>query len=223
MSCFYKGDVKTILPTLQSKSINLIYFDPPFGTTKNFWDESLDWSFIFKECFRILKDDGMLIIHCSIPFNYELIRAAPKPPSHSWYWLKDSHTNPLLSKIQPLRQVEEILVWKNKKGVYYPQKMGEDLQRSTYMTKSDYFGKDKKNTITYNKGKFRNHFVQMKRKLDGFSTRPDELVKLMIESYSKDGDTILDLFCYKGISYKCKGNRRWLGVDKYFFPSYFLS
>lgn len=221
MSVFYKADTLTTLRTLQSKSVNLIYFDPPFATTQNVWDEAQNWEEIFKECFRILTDTGNLVIHSSIPFNYTLIRAAPKPPSHSWYWLKDSHTNPMLSKIQPLRQVEEILVWKSKKGCYYPQKIGTDPQKSTYMTKSDYFGADTRNkTCTTNIGKFRNHFIQMKRNIQGFSTRPNELVELMINSYSKEGDTILDCFCYKGLSYSCKGNRRWIGIDKHFIPDF---
>lgn len=221
MSVFYSGDVFTILKrNIPSQSINLIYIDPPFGTTNNYWDESLNWKLLFDEMFRVLKHNGMIVIHCSIPFNYELIRAAPKPPSHSWYWLKDSHTCPLISKIQPLRQVEEILVWKNKKPVYYPQKIGTEIRPSTYMTKSDYFGKDTKEKVTYNKGQYRSHFVHLKRNIDGFSTRPEELVKLMIDSYSKEDDVILDLFCYKGITYKMKGMRRWIGIDKYFMPNY---
>lgn len=222
MSVFYQGDTLTLLRRhIPSKSVNLIYCDPPFGTTQNSWDEKQDWTALFQECFRVLKDDGMLVIHCSIPFNYELIRAAPKPPSHSWYWTKDSHTNPMLSKIQPLRDTEEILVWKNKKGVYYPQKIGTEPQKSTYMTKSDYFGTDRRNkTSTINIGKFRTHHITMKRDIQGYSTRPRELIELMIQSYSKEGDTILDPFCYKGVSHSCRGNRRWIGMDKYFIPTF---
>lgn len=219
MSVFLKGDTLTLMRTqMPSKSVNLIYCDPPFGTTQNPWDEKQDWDALFAECFRVLKDDGMLVIHCSIPFNYELIRKAPKPPSHSWYWTKDSHTNPLLSKIQPLRNTEEILVWKNKKGVYYPQKIGTEPQKSTYMTKPDYFGADRKGQTTIHYGKYRTHHLTMRRDIQGFSTRPKELVELMIQSYSKDEDTILDLFCYKGLSYQCKGGRRWIGMDKHFVP-----
>jgi DNA modification methylase len=219
MATFYRSDCLVAMSKLPSKSINLIYFDPPFGTTQNYWDEKLDWKKIFNECFRLLTDKGMLVIHCSIPFNYELIRCAPKPPSHSWYWTKDSHTNPLISKVQPLRDTEEILVWKNKKSVYYPQKIGDELQKSTYMTTDGYYGKDRRNaTSTINKGKFRTHSIVMPRALNGFSTRPKELVDLMIKSYSKEGDTMLDLFCYKGVSYECRNNRKWIGVDKYFLP-----
>jgi DNA modification methylase len=219
MATFYRSDCLIAMAKLPAKSINLIYFDPPFGTTQNYWDEKLDWKKIFNECFRLLTDKGMLVIHSSIPFNYELIRSAPKPPSHTWYWTKDSHTNPLISKVQPLRDTEEILVWKNKKSVYYPQKIGDELQKSTYMTTDGYYGKDRRNaTSTINKGKFRTHSIVMPRARNGFSTRPKELVNLMINSYSKEGDTILDLFCYKGLSYECRNNRKWIGVDKYFLP-----
>lgn len=220
---FFYGDALQFLLQQPSKSVDLIYFDPPFGTTGNSWDETQDWKAIFHHCFRILKDAGMLIIHCSIPFNYTLIREAPKPPSHSWYWKKDSHTNPLISKIQPLRNTEEILVWKNKKSVYYPQKIGTDIRNSTYMTKPDYFGKDRKQTITTNVGMYRTHHLTLSRELNGFSTRPKELVELIINSYSKEGDTILDLFCYKGLSFQCKGNRKWIGVDKHFVPNVFFA
>ena len=221
MATFYKGDCLNQIARLPSKSIHLIYFDPPFGTTNNFWDEKLNWQEIFRECFRVLTEAGMLLIHCSIPFNYELIRAAPKLPSHSWYWTKESHTNPLISKIQPLRDTEEILVWKNKKSVYYPQKIGSEPQKSTYMTTDGYYGKDKRNAITtINKGKFRTHSLVMARERNGFSTRPGALVKLMIDSYSKEGDTVLDLFCYKGLSYSCCKNRKWIGIDKHFTPDF---
>ena len=224
MSVFFRGDVFEILKKqIASKSVHLIYIDPPFGTTRNYWDEKLDWVKLFEEMFRVLKDDGMIVIHCSIPFNYELIRSAPKPPSHSWYWLKESPTCPLLANKQPLRQVEEILVWKNKKSTYYRQQIGTEERPSHYMTTTGYYGKDTKQQKTIIKGKTRSHFLQMKRNIDGFATRPDEMVKLMIDSYSKEGDTILDLFCYNGISYRNKGERKWIGIDKYFYPVLFMN
>ena len=220
MSVFLKGDVFKIMKSqIKDKSINLIYLNPPFGTTKNYWDEKLDWKELFKEMFRVLKDDGMIVIHCSIPFNYEIIRNAPNAPSHSWYWLKDSPTCPLISNIQPLRQVEEILVWKHKKPTYYRQQIGIEERKSTYLTKDNYYGDSKKKSSSTIIGKTRTHFINMKRDIQGFSTRPKELCELMINSYSKEGDTILDMFCYKGLTYQCKGNRRWIGIDKYFIPT----
>jgi site-specific DNA-methyltransferase (adenine-specific) len=224
MSVFFRGDVKDILPKhIANKSINLIYIDPPFGTTRNFWDEKIDWSWLFQQFFRILKDDGMIVIHCSIPFNYELIRAAPRPPLYSWYWNKKQVTCPLIANVQPLRCTEEILVWKNKKTTYYRQQIGDEPRKSSYMKVNEYYGKNivRKETILH--GKTRTHLIEMLRNVDGFATRPKELIKLMIDSYTKEGDTILDCFCYQGLSYTQSQGRKWIGIDKYFFPSYFIS
>jgi len=218
MSCFYRGDVLQILPKIPSKSVKLIYCDPPFGTTKQPWDEVLDWTILFSEFFRILTDDGTIVIHCSVPFNYKLIKEAPKPPSYSWYWKKENSTCPLLANKQPLRIVEEILVWKNKKTTYYRQQIGDTPRASSYMKVNDYYGKNIKQKKTILKGKTRTSFLDIKRDFNKFSTRPAEIVKLMIDSYSKKDETILDCFCYKGLSYLFKQDRKWIGIDKYFFP-----
>lgn len=114
MATFYRGDCLEQMKRLPAKSVDFIYFNPPFATTYQWWDEALPWPAIFEQCFRVLKDVGTLAIHCSVPFNYRLIRAAPRPPNYSWYWDKQATTTPLLAKKQPLRCVEEILVWTQK-------------------------------------------------------------------------------------------------------------
>jgi site-specific DNA-methyltransferase (adenine-specific) len=222
MSIFYKGDVFDSIKLIPDKSINLIYCDPPFGTTKNYWDEKIDWEKLFPEIFRVLKDDGMCVIHTSIPFNYELIRKAPKPPSYGWYWNKGGITCPLIANYQPLRCMEEILVWKKKKNTYYRQQIGDEKRRSTYMTTNDYYGETIKKQSTWIKGKTRTHYLDMKRNIKGFSTRSYEMVKLMIDSYSKKNDTVLDLFCYDGLSFTACQERRWVGFDKYHYPKLFF-
>ena len=222
MSVFLQGDIKYHLPRLPSDSVHLIYIDPPFGTTRQPWDESLDWKWIFQQFFRILRKDGMIVIHCSVPFSYELIRAAPKPPLYSWYWNKKHPTCPLIANVQPLRCMEEILVWKNQKTTYYRQQIGSDLRESKWASVCDYYGKNIRPKKTILKGKTRTHLIEMPRSLDGFSTRPAEIVKLMIDSYTKPGDTILDCFCYRGLSSTQAEGRRWIGIDKYFFPNLFV-
>jgi site-specific DNA-methyltransferase (adenine-specific) len=226
--CFYKGDVFENLKRIPSKSIHLLYINPPFGTTRNKWDSVLDWTKLFKEYFRVLRDDGMLVIHASVPFNYELIRSAPKPPSYSWYWKKDNITCPLMANYQPLRIVEEVLVWKNKKNTYNPQRVGDELMKTAgfQQRSSDYY--DYKTTCEKPRGtrvgRVQTHLIDMPRVLDGFSTRPEELIELMIKCYTKEGDTILDTFCYRGLSGRVakRMNRKWIGIDKYFFADYIL-
>lgn len=228
MTTFYRGDNLQWLKTMPAKSINLIYFDPPFGTTRNDWDHKLNWAALFKEFDRVLRDDGNIVIHCSVPFNYTLIREAPRPPTYSWYWKKENITCYLMSKMQPLRNTEEILVWKGKKGaVYYPQRVGT-VERTTASctTKSTYYGavnpvKSYKKVIGY----CQTHHIDYKRDVKGFSTRPEALIELIINSYTKEGDTVLDPTCYKGVSgiVSRRMNRRWVGIDLHFIPSWILA
>jgi site-specific DNA-methyltransferase (adenine-specific) len=222
---FYKGDaLETIKNKIKDKSIDLIYADPPFGTTGAWWDEKMDWPELFKEFFRVLKDNGMIVLHCSIPFNYELIRSAPKPPAYSWYWKKNNSTNHLSVNRMPMRNVEEILVWKNKKNKYNPQRIGTEERILP--------GKKAEHNIYWNGGvkeiekrkvvgKSMTHFLDFSRSLDEFSTRPNEIIDLMINSYSNPGETILDISCFKGISgVRAKElGRNWIGIDKYHEPT----
>jgi site-specific DNA-methyltransferase (adenine-specific) len=222
---FFKGDCLELMKRLDSKSIQLIYWNPPFGTTCQPWDEELPWELLFKECFRVLKDSGTLVIHCSVPFNYRLIRI--KAPTYSWYWDKENPTTPLLAKVQPLRQVEEILVWKNKTTTYYPQRTGSEVRTFTSSGETNYVGKErlteqKEQTVT---GYYQRHIIRMKSDVDGFSTRPRALIETLLRSYTKPGDTVLDPTCYKGLTgvISKQLGLDWIGFDKYFMAEYIMT
>ena len=217
---FIKGDCLETLRTLQSKSVDFIYFNPPFGITRQPWDEKLDWKNIFTELFRIVKEKGTIAIHCSVPFNYELIRSAHSPPNYSWYWNKMNTTTPLLAKRQPMRCVEEILIWTT--GKYNPQRIGTEIRTftSSGLTKyvdEGYCKPQEKQTVV---GHYQNHLINMRKHVRGFATRPDELIELLIKSYTDIDDLILDPTCYKGLSGDIaqRLGRRWIGIDKYFEP-----
>jgi len=221
---FYKGDCLVWMKKIPTNSIDFLYVNPPFATTKNVWDEPIPWKEWFEEAFRVLKPTGMLAMHCSIPFNYTLIREAPRPPLYSWYWKKEAPTMFLSSNFQPMRDVEEILVWKKQKTTYYRQQIGDEEHEVSYANNNSYFGPVSKKGKYILKGKTRTHFLDMKRNIQGFSTRPDEMVELMLKSYTKEGDTVLDTFCYKGLTGKiCKKlNRRCISIDKNFIPDWMI-
>lgn len=221
MATFYRGDCLEQMKKIRSESIDFLYFNPPFGTTYQPWDEALNWKKLFPEMFRLLKPTGTLAIHCSVPFNYTLIREAPRPPNYSWYWDKINSTTPLLAKKQPLRQVEEILVW-TKKVRYFPQRVGTEKRILTSHGNTRYVHVE---TLTVQEpkeviGKYQTHLITMKKHIRGFATRPDKLIELFIKSYTQEGDTILDPTCYEGLSGRIavQMNRRWVGIDKNYFP-----
>jgi len=225
MSCtFYSADCLQQMKKLPSESLDLIYWNPPFGITQQPWDEKLDWKKLFPECFRLLKSTGMLVIHCSVPFNYTLIRDAPKPPNYTWYWNKKHPTTPLLAKVQPLRQVEEVLVWRKNKNTYYPQRNGTERRILKSQGTSKYVGKctpqEKKDVV----GKYQTHYIECDKLYRNLATRPESMLELFIKSYTKEGDRILDPTCYKGISGRVakRLGRHWIGIDKYHYPTEIL-
>ena len=223
MAVFFRGDaIKMMKQHIPTASVDLLYIDPPFGTTQQPWDNKIDWKAWFAEAFRVLKPAGTIVIHSSVPFNYELIRQAPRPPSHTWYWNKVNSTNPLIAKVQPLRCCEEILVWRNKKTTYYPQRVGTEERTFISQGASAYYGAVSAQPVQTVKGYYQTHYIEMKKKVDGFATRPRDLIQLMVNSYSKAGDTILDTFCYNGESRVCCSDRRWIGIDLIHIPKHLV-
>lgn len=219
---FHRGDAIAIMKQMEENTVDLLYTNPPFdGATRNAWDTVIDWPVFFQEAFRVLKPDGTLILHASIPFNYTLIRSAPRPPNYSWYWKKEGVTLPFVARYQPMRCVEEILVWKGVRAHYYPQRVGEETRTFTGGNgASSYYGNTVKGTPQTVTGKLQTHFIEMARKIDGFSTRHPDLIRLFYDSYSKEGDTVLDPFCNNALSSTCCPGRHWIGIDLFHEPTY---
>ena len=201
------------IKTLESNSIDLIYFDPPFGITEAEYDKSLDWKNLWTEMWRVLKPVGNIVIHSSQPFTYDLIATQRKYFKYCWYWNKHNKTGHLFSKHQPMRFIEEICVF-YKKGKYNPQTTLKD-KPLTYTSKAgNYYFRDKGKEYTNNLN-YPTHLLDYKRRNHKYSTRPVELCEYMIKTYSNENDLVLDLSCSDGQSgIACKNlNRKYIGVD----------
>ena len=203
------------IKTLETNSIDLIYFDPPFGITEADYDKALDWKNLWTEMWRVLKPVGNIVIHSSQPFTYDLIATQRKYFKYNWYWNKHSKTGHLFSKHQPMRHIEEICVF-YKKGLYNPQTTIKDkpIIHGGECKKGNYYSRDKgkKHILLYN---YPSHLLDYPRRNHKYSTRPVELCEYMIKTYSNENDLVLDLSCSDGQSgIACKNlNRKYIGVD----------
>ena len=212
-----KGDIHEEILKIETNSINLIYTNPPFFITKNEWDKKLQWNFLFKEMWRVLKPNGKIILHCSIPFTYDLIKV--EKPKYHYIWVKDRPTNFFHAKNQPLRQEEEVLVYYKKLGIYNPQMIGTKFYKKGSAGKSKYYGSRGENKTTNKNdghfGKYPNNILYYPRHIRGFSTRSNDLVDYFIKTYSNEEDTILDITCYNYLTghRAVKLNRKYIGID----------
>tara|TARA_R110000803_G_scaffold27929_1_gene64909 strand:- start:90 stop:785 length:696 start_codon:yes stop_codon:yes gene_type:complete len=204
------------IKTLDKDSIDLIYFDPPFGITEAKYDKGLDWTNLWTEMWRVLKPIGNIVIHSSQPFTYDLIASQRKHFKYCWYWEKHSKTGHLFSKFQPMRHIEEICVF-YKKGKYIPQTTIKDKPISAQHTPKNvgsYFFRSQNKKFITNLN-YPTHLLDYKRRNHKYSTRPVELCEYMIKTYSNEGDIVLDLTCSDGQSGIACSNlkRNYIGVD----------
>lgn len=124
MQKLYKGDCLKIMPEIPEKSIDLILCDLPYGVTECKWDSVIPFEPLWLEYKRILKMGGTAILFGSQPFTSQIINSNLADFSHIWYWEKNYATGHLLAKYQPLRDIEEICVFrcnsptKNNEGLH---------------------------------------------------------------------------------------------------------
>jgi len=218
----YNKDCLECISQLETNSIDFIYFNPPYGTTECDYDKPLPWPELWPEIWRVLKPKGTVAIHASIPFNYKLASTQYKHLKYNWYWDKMcGPTGHLFASRQPMRVMEEVLIFYKKLGTYNPQMILKDkelFKPSHEVVQSHYYdqkrkpAKLEKKTYTHS---YPTHLIKMKRRYHPFSTRPIELCEYFIKTYSNENDTILDLTCSDGQSaLACKNlNRKYIGND----------
>ena len=82
------GDCLEILPTLADKSVDAVITDPPYGVNKAEWDIDIFplLSSSFKECRRVLVNDGIAFCFSSTRYLPETINATSAIP-YKWMFI----------------------------------------------------------------------------------------------------------------------------------------
>ena len=111
-----------VFPTLEDKSINLFILDLPYGQTACKWDTVIDLEQMWKDVKRIMKPNALIVFFCTAKFGYTLIHSNPKWFKYDLIWKKSRKVGFLSANKMPLRQHENIYVFKDKQGTYHPQK-----------------------------------------------------------------------------------------------------
>jgi len=220
---FKAGDCLENIKELETNSIDLCYFNPPFGITDAEYDKPLNWSELWLEIWRVLKPKGMAVIHSSQPFTFDLVASQRKHFKYCWYWKKlaCAPTGYQFSKYQPGRIMEEICVFYKKSGTYNPQMVLRDkpyTDKGNRIMKTKYYGGINdtiKQPIINKTHNHPIHIIEMKRRKHKFSTRLVVMCEYFIKTYTNENNTVLDLTCSDGqTALACNNlNRKYIGFD----------
>lgn len=225
----HNGDCLELMKLIPDQSVDLVLCDLPYGTTQNKWDSVIPFEPLWEHYRRISR--GAIVLTASQPFTSAFVMSNMESFRYSWVWEKEKGTGHLNAKKQPMRSVEDILVFYRGQCVYNPQmtpgepykdKAGKDHTATTSRTESygNYtnFRNDNGGT-RYPKQVLR--FQTVGRGGEHPTQKPVALMEYLIRTYTNTGDTVLDNCMGSGTTGVAAVNagRKFIGIEK--DPDYF--
>lgn len=196
------------MATLQPASIDAIITDLPYGKTSCKWDTVIPFAPLWEQVWRVLKPKGVFVTTAREPFASQIVSSNPAQFRHEWIWVKDKAGNFAAARWQPLALHESVLVFGSVKSNYYPQKLPRDkpIIRGTSSLAG---AKKNAESSTPFRGHIRKVFNDRcpSSVITGYGTvrktqhptqKPVELMRYLIRTYTKSGDTVLDPCCGGG-------------------------
>lgn len=216
----FLGDSLKILPALQPESFDMIFADPPYFLSKDEWDQSrgvnMDYKFHeswLKECKRLLKPNGTIWVSGTHHSIYQCGFALQRLGFHilnDIAWLKPR--SPHMTTKRIINPTHETLIWASKskdaKHVYNYEYMKHATLKDDFLKLED---EELKSVWAINApGRL--------EKMQGEhpTQKPTQLLKRIILSCTKPGDSILDPFCGSGTTGIVAHlyGRKFTGIDQ---------
>jgi len=211
---------------IPDKSIDMILCDLPYGTTACKWDTVIPLDLLWKHYMRIIKNNGAIVLTASQPFTTKLINSNINVFKYNMIWEKPQAVDPFMSKIRPLNNIEDIIVFGEGRIGYHPQySKGDPYVVTRDKKERDYeITKTKmKETKTINDGKRLPKRVVKFNQQRGLhpTQKPVPLFEYLIKTHTNEGETVLDNCIGSGTTaIACiNSNRSFIGfeMDKDYF------
>lgn len=117
----HTGNCLDIMPAIRAGSVDMILCDLPYGTTSCPWDSVIPFDGLWKEYRRVLKPKASVVLTAGQPFTTALIASNVDWFKYTWVWKKPQGVDPFMSKLRPLNNVEDIVVFCEGRTTYNPQ------------------------------------------------------------------------------------------------------
>lgn len=228
----YCGDCLEVMDSFPDNSIDMVFCDLPYGTTNNSWDSIIPFDDLWKRYNRIVKEDGAIVLTAQAPFDKVLACSNLKNFRYEWIWEKNKATGHLNAKKMPMKAHEQVLIFYRKLPVYNPQmteghkpmnavsakaNVPKPKQKRNYGHVSKVLGNLGGSTVRYPRDVIKIPVINNDDPKKFHPTqKPIELVEYFIQTYSNEGDVILDNCMGSGSTCiaAIKQNRRYIGIEK---------
>lgn len=238
----YNGDCIEIMQQLVAQNIKVdaIICDPPYGTTACQWDEIIPFDEMWNCLNKITKENSPVVLFGTQPFTTKLIMSNFNNYRESLVWLKNKPASGFRCEQVHMKIHEDIAVFSNNpKYTFNPQKwlisekefitqrktfkenefIGNNIYGKTTRTRKEDTGERNPISVLSCRVPFtpqKNKEYSLDVDLRYHPTqKPLELMKYLVETYSNEGDIILDFAMGSGTTgCACKElKRNFIGIE----------
>lgn len=214
------GDCLEEMDRIEDGSIDAIVADWPYGVTNCRWDSVIPLEPLWKQCKRVIKENGAIVLFGSEPFTSVLICSNLNLFRYKWVWKKTKATGFLDANKRPLNNIEDIAVFADRAGTYNPQMMQGLVHKrgtSTRAKRVEVYGNFYDNlqeSNLYYPNRILEYAVET-RPIHP-TQKPTKLIEYLVKTYTNEGELILDNTfgsCTTGEACLRTG-RRFIGIEK---------
>lgn len=193
----YNMDCIAGMSMIPDGSVDMILADLPYGMTDCPWDSLLPLDQLWRQYERVIKPTGAIVLTACQPFTTALINSNRKRFRYCWYWHKNMATGFPFAKYQPMRCIEDIVVFYRQAPTYNPQGLIEiesKKKRHKKIKKDCIYAMDtlsKEYTSCYTN--YPKNLLEVKSERGLHPTqKPVELFEYLIRTYTNPGELVLD-------------------------------
>lgn len=223
----YNGDCIDVMQGLirDGVKVDSIITDIPYGTTACEWDCVIPFEDMWNCLKSIRKDNSPILLFGNEPFNSYLRISNIEEFRYDIYWQKERATNIFQLKKRPGKVIETINVFYKNQCTYNPQMSDYIGPKRTNKIKNGKLGTlvDSKGKKPYeykdNGKRYPLQIVQFKRDVLTSNLHPTQkplqLMEYLVQTYSNEGDTVLDFTMGSGTTgLACKNlGRKFIGIE----------
>lgn len=217
----WHGDCLELMKDIKTCSVDMLFTDLPYNTTKCKWDSIIDLNLWWPEVKRICKPSAAVVLTAQLPFDKVLGCSNLGMLRYEWIWEKTAATGHLNAKKMPMKAHENILVFYKKLPTYEPIMTHGHKRKTTKLVRhsSDIYGKQSGITSYDSTSRYPRSVLKFssdKQKINIHPTqKPESLGEYIVKTYTKEGDLIVDTCMGSGafVIPAVKLGRKVIGMD----------
>lgn len=223
------GDSIELMASLPDQSVDMVLCDLPYGTTACTWDSVIPFDQLWAQYRRITKPAAAIVLTASQPFTSALGASNLPWLRYQWYWRKTRATGHLNAKKMPMKDVEDVLVFRAVSGVYNPQGLKEVSltvkNSASHIARGVSTGATSVVTGGITEKEYHQSATNYPRQVldipsEGKTAHPTQkpvaLMEYLIRTYTNEGQTVLDNTMGSGTTgVACVNtNRQFIGIER---------